>query len=242
MKKVILIVGGGSGIGKATAESLLDFWENIYVADKEISFWEGVSGSELICKEVDVLDKASLDSLIKHIKSRDLTLSGFVYTVGVALTKPLQSMKPAEYEGLIELNTCAFLNLLGMLDAHELFSSEGASVVVVSSLVASIGARAKVAYAASKGALESVVRSLALEYAPSGIRLNAVAPGTVQTEMLDKLRQNIGSDAVDSLINDYPLGLGTAEDVANLVVFLLKEDSRWMTGNVYVIDGAFSSK
>lgn len=242
MKKVVLVVGGGSGIGKKSVELLSDIGDYVFVADKDISRWAGNAGLGIICKEVDVLDNASLNNLVNAIKDGQLTLSGFVWTVGVAITKPVNSMKPSEYENLLQLNAIAFLNLLGAIELNGLFSQEGVSIVVISSLVASTGARGKIAYAASKGAIEAAIKSLAIEFAPRRIRVNAIAPGTVKTEMLDKLTLTIGKDAVNDLAKDYPLGLGEPEDVANLIAFLLNDKSQWMTGNVYILDGGFSSR
>jgi NAD(P)-dependent dehydrogenase (short-subunit alcohol dehydrogenase family) len=242
VSNLVLVVGGGSGIGKKTVEVLSYLNIGVIVADQDVSSCEGSALSGITSIKVNVLEKASLDELVNRLLQMNSSLIGLVYTVGTAQTKPIMSMKAVEYEKLLELNAIAFLRLLSLLDCHKLFALEGASVVVVSSLVASCGARGKIGYAASKGALESAVKSLAIEYADRCIRVNAVAPGTVHTEMLDRLIKSIGKEAVNALENEYPLGLGDPEDVANTIAFLISRDSGWITGNVFMLDGAFSTR
>lgn len=242
MKSVTLVVGGGNGIGQRTAELLLDLGDYVYIADKFVDFWQHSGKSNLSYKQLDVLDSLSINDLAKCLKQHGYSLTGLVYSVGVALTKPLISMKPPEYYRLIELNALAFFTLFNSLYINDLFSKNGASVIAVSSVVASIGARGKIGYAASKGAIDAAIKSLALEYADQKIRFNSVAPGTVRTNMFERLVQSIGSDAVQNLAMEYPLNMGDPDDVAESIVFLLSDMAMWITGNVVINDGGLSAR
>jgi NAD(P)-dependent dehydrogenase (short-subunit alcohol dehydrogenase family) len=104
------------------------------------------------------------------------------------------------------------------------------------------GAPATVAYAASKGALNALTRSMAVELAREKIRVNTVAPGHVATEMSDRLREFLTPEKYAMIEAAHPLGLGTATDVAYAVAFLLADTGRWITGSTLVVDGGYTAQ
>lgn len=240
--EAILVVGAGSGIGKTVAELLLDSGNTIIAADLDLSAWDNADSKPLIRHTVDVLSEASLQTLAETISAAKLRLRGLVFTVGKAITLPLSSQKPSILNDLLHLNTISFFCLISLLQTNQLFSSVSTSIVVISSLVGQTGARGKIAYASTKGALDAGIKALATELATENIRINAIAPGTLHTPMLAKLISTIGADEVDKLTAEYPLGLGTPQDVASLTLFLLCEQARWITGNVITVDGGFSAR
>jgi len=191
---------------------------------------------------VNVTNEESINIMIKHFRTENIKINGLVYTAGKAVTLPLNSIKTETYKELIELNTLSFFNLISKLATQQLISEQGASIVVISSVVGQYGARGKIAYGLTKGAIDSGIKSLALEMASKNIRVNAIAPGTVQTEMLDKLISSIGDEAVKKMLLDYPLGLGYPQDISDLAVFLLSKQSKWITGSVITIDGGYSAR
>jgi NAD(P)-dependent dehydrogenase (short-subunit alcohol dehydrogenase family) len=239
---ICLIVGGGSGIGLAIARKCLEAGWKVVVGDLDVSRWDHAATKPHQTISFNVLDQDSRIELIRQILLLNIPISSLAFTIGRAITKPLQSMRADEYAALMDLNTVSFLNLVQDLNDSEVFHPQGASIAVISSLVGDQGARGKIAYSASKGALNAAVRSLAMELAPSRIRINAISPGTVRTEMLDKLISTIGEDEVSKLEQAFPLGLGFPEDVADLAVFLLSCHSRWMTGTIVTIDGGFGAR
>jgi NAD(P)-dependent dehydrogenase (short-subunit alcohol dehydrogenase family) len=119
--------------------------------------------------------------------------------------------------------------------------TDGASVVYLSSVVAVRGQAGRAAYAASKGALESMTRSLARELARDRIRVNAVAAGLVQTAMATGLASVVTDEQAQVIAQAYPLGIGTPQDVALAVAFLLAGTGRWITGASLVVDGGYSA-
>jgi len=240
-KAPVIVVGAGSGIGKVVAEGLIELGNTVIVADLDVAGWETSATSLVGLYQVDVLSEESVNKLIAKLVTQKSSLRGLVYTVGKAITLPLQSMKPSMFNELIDLNTVSFFSLVSQLLASNLFSPNSV-IVVISSIVGQTGARGKIAYSASKGAIDAGIRSLACELAPEMIRINAIAPGTVRTAMLDKLISSIGEEGVEELAKDFPLGLGFPEDIANLALFLLSESAHWITGNVFTIDGGFSAR
>ncbi len=241
-KDVILIVGGGSGIGKAIAQRLIELKEDIVIADINLNKWDSSSINNVLFYQLDVTDDESKNFMIENLRTEDIHLNGLVYTVGKAVTLPLSSIKIEVYKELLELNTISFFNLISKLATQQLISEQGASIVVISSVVGQYGARGKIAYGLTKGAIDSGIKSLALELASKNIRVNAIAPGTVQTEMLDKLISSIGEEEVKKMLLDYPLGLGYPQDISDLAVFLLSNQSKWITGSVITIDGGYSAR
>ena len=241
-KEVILIVGAGSGIGKSIAEQLIALKEDIVIADINLNKWDSSSINNVLFYQLDVTDEESINFMIENFRTEEIYLKGLVYTVGKAITLPLKSIKIETYQELIEINTISFFNLIETLATKQLISEQGASIVVISSVVGQYGARGKIAYGLTKGAINSGIKSLALEMASSKIRINAIAPGTVQMEMLDKLISSIGEEEVNKMLLDYPLGLGYPQDISDLAVFLLSNQSKWITGSVITIDGGYSAR
>ena len=241
-KEVILVIGAGSGIGKAIAEQLIELKEAIIIADINLNKWDSNPKNNILFYQLNVTNEESINIMIEHFRTEDISINGLIYTVGKAVTLPLNSIKTETYKELIELNTLSFFNLISKLATHQLISEQGASIVVISSVVGQYGARGKIAYGLTKGAIDSGIKSLALEMASKNIRVNAIAPGTVQTEMLDKLISSIGEEEVNKMLLDYPLGLGYPQDISNLAVFLLSKQSKWITGSIITLDGGYSAR
>jgi NAD(P)-dependent dehydrogenase (short-subunit alcohol dehydrogenase family) len=117
--------------------------------------------------------------------------------------------------------------------------AETASVVFISSVAALKGQPSLIAYAASKGALISVTRTLAAELAREQIRVNCICPGLVETDMAAQTRALLPASNFDEIQRSYPLDFGRPEDVAHTAAFLLSDASRWTTGTVQVLDGGY---
>jgi dihydroanticapsin dehydrogenase len=116
----------------------------------------------------------------------------------------------------------------------------GGSIIHLSSAVGIVGVRDRAAYSASKGAIISLTRNMALDYAARGIRVNCICPGFVRTPLIDRLLQD--PERTERLARMHPLGrLGEPEDVANAIVFLASPESSWITGHALVVDGGFSA-
>ena len=124
--------------------------------------------------------------------------------------------------------------------AAKLSSREGASIVYVSSAAAMIGNFGEAVYAASKGALLSACRSVAVELASKRIRVNVVAPGVVQTPMSDRWLSHLTPEELETVRSRHLLGFGRAEDVAAAIAFLASDDARWVTGTCLTIDGGLT--
>ena len=122
------------------------------------------------------------------------------------------------------------------------FSSNGGSLVFISSVMGSLGQPAKIAYCMSKGALTSAMKAMALELANKKIRVNCISPGMVVTEMSSKILDSISQDNKKDIEKMHPLGIGNVIDIAKGIEFLLSDNSSWITGVDLLVDGGYSAQ
>jgi NAD(P)-dependent dehydrogenase (short-subunit alcohol dehydrogenase family) len=244
MQEWILVAGAASGIGRQTALDLYGAGYDLLLVDMNQAgldvLHSRLPGAHIMLADLTL--EAEAARIAEFIRQKGLTLCGVVDTVGKAVTMPFRTMNAAFYEDILATNVYSFQILVSELLKADVFSTKSASVVVVSSITGETGAKGKAAYGASKGALNALVRAMAVELAPQNIRVNAVSPGTIQSEMLDRLASNIGSDNLALLKQSFPLGIGLPEDVSGSIVFLLSHFSGWMTGSVLMVDGGYSAK
>ena len=241
MAKKIIISGASSGIGRQAAIDLsINGYEIIALGrreDKLIELLNELNGKNNIYKVLDLENEEAVKTIFLDLKTEGIKVSGLVACAGSHMVKPIKVSKNSDYHSLMSSNFYSFTNILSSIG--KLIEKE-ASIVVISSAGVIRSAKAVSAYAASKMALEGCVRSAALEFAKSGIRVNLISPGVVLTDMTKDFMTSIGEDAASNMIESHPLGVGTPEDVSNLINFLISNHSRWITGQNIVIDGGFS--
>lgn len=221
--KNIVIIGGNSGIGKATSESLKSKGANLYLYSKS-----GDGTTELdITEDFDQLPD-----------SPDV-IDGLVYCPGTINLKPFHRISISDFQKELDIN---FLGAVKVLQASmkALKKSDSPSVVMFSTVAVQTGMGFHASIAAAKGAVEGLTRSLAAEWAPSKIRVNAIAPSLTDTPLANALLSS--DDKKEASNKRHPIGrYGTPEDIANAAVFLLSEESSWMTGQIVHLDGGMSN-
>lgn len=164
---------------------------------------------------------------------------GVVFAAGMLSVKPLRAQPEAEFQRIMRINFEAPALLTRNLLRQKQIA-DGGSVVFIGSIAGRIGALGHTAYSSSKAALAGFTRSLAVEVASRGVRVNTISPGLVETEMAAAAGNVLTEEQRRKYAADYPLGLGRAEDVAEAVAFLLGGGSRWITGIDLVVDGGIS--
>lgn len=188
----------------------------------------------------DLTEFERYDDYFSTIKEQcPVGLSGMVHYSGHRITKPVRIQRVADLKALFDIHVIAFVELVRHVTKKHIVSQNGCSIVGVSSVASIRGAKAMSGYAAAKGAINSLIASLALEYADRNVRINGVLPGHVDTEMNKHLSASLSERSLQSIVRAHPLGLGNPADVSALVVFLLSDQSRWMTGANIPIDGGF---
>ena len=168
--------------------------------------------------------------------NEDLSLAEIAENAGISRQCLFQDMDDETWDRFFAVNVGGAKNAIQAVLPHMLSEKTGC-IVNLTSIWGLRGASCEVAYAATKAALVGLTRSLALELAPSHIRVNAVAPGSIETDMVRML----GPETRDLLIEETPLGrLGTPEDVAHAVAFLASEKASFLTGQILTADGGFT--
>ena len=225
--KNILIVGGSSGIGLALVEALQDIC-NIYVANRTADTLEEKNVTHLPFDALtDTLDGSALPEI-----------HGLAYCPGSINLRPFKGLKPDTFRNDFDLNVLGAVRVLQSVEKN-LKAAGKASVLFFSTVAVQTGMPFHASVAASKGALEGLTRSLAAEGAPA-IRVNCIAPSLVNTPLADKFLNNEAKLAKVS--ERHPLQrVGTAEEIAELGIFLLSDNSNWMTGQIITVDGGIGS-
>lgn len=239
--KIAVITGGSRGIGYATAQAFLkegatviltaSRQETAAAAVKRLkeefpdSVVEGISP--------DLSDYTQVEDAFLDIHKRYGRLDILVNNAGISESTPLEKYTQALFEKVIDLNVKGVFHT-AKAAAKQMEAQGGGVILNTSSMVSIYGQPAGIAYPTSKFAVNGLTLSLARELAPKGIRVNAVAPGITETDMVRALPKEV----IDPLIRQIPLGrLGQPEDIANAFVFLASEDASYITGVVLQVDG-----
>ena len=168
------------------------------------------------------------------IDAQSLAVEGFVHCAGTLKIAPLRLIEPREAAAIMAVNCLSAAEITRVLIAKKTNARHLKGVVFISSTASQFGAKGFNLYCASKGALDGLMRALAVELAP-GVRVNSVLPGAVRTPMTESM---LSDPALrERMTADYPLGLGEPRDIAAAVEYLLSDGARWITGQQLVVDG-----
>lgn len=238
--KTILVTGASSGIGRATAVECSRMGAKVVVTARNaerlkqtMELLEGDGHQMILC---DLTNEEELSTLV----GKSPILDGLVCNAGINKLVPIRQLKATDIDSIFSVNTFSPIRLLQIfLKGKKL--NESASVVFTSS-ISGIGAAAvgESIYIASKGAISAFIKAAALELSKKEIRVNAVCPGMVITEMSDAYDLNTGNNED---LKNYPLGrYAKPEDIAWGIIYLLSNASSWVTGTNMVIDGGLTTK
>lgn len=238
MKRFVLVTGASGAIGKAISIKLASSGYSLYLHyDRNQKEMDALLreidsfGGEYIPIKANFVSKTGYLELVDQIFSID----AIVHNAGNALYGLLEDLEEEEAEALIQLHVTTPLLLTKKL-VPKLRQKQSGNIVIVSSIWGQTGASYEVAYSTVKGAQLAFAKALSKELAPSKIRVNAVAPGAIQTPLMEKFSE----EELDAIATEIPSGrLGTPEEVANGVEFLLSEKSSYITGQVLAINGGW---
>ena len=234
--KVCIITGAAQGIGRQIAEQFAQDGAIVYACDRQ----EFTTDNDRIHPVVmDITDAASVKANLMQIFKKEGHIDCLVNNAGIVYNRKIGMITREETERMFLVNVIAALELI-QLTSRLMARNGGGSIVNIASVTAVLGSPGQVAYSATKGAVISMTKSAAKELAPLGIRVNAVAPGIVQTERFAEL-YDTDSDKIDARIQRIALGrLGTPEDIAKACAFLASDNASYISGQILGVDGCAS--
>lgn len=244
--KHYLVTGAASGIGRAVAILFAALGARLSLVDMDgpqlDDTMAGMVSGDHACYIHDLENIEAIDDLVKGIVSANGPLHGVIHSAGTQTIMPARDLKPAIWRRILAVNCEAALAISKNMGKKRVYAGGDGSIIFISSIMAMAGNPGSVAYSMSKSALHGLALSLALELAPSGIRVNCIAPGFVRTPMLDRLQQSWDASQLDAVEALHPLGFGRPEDIAHAAAFLAAETGRWITGTVLVVDGGYLAR
>ncbi|MEC5127454.1 glucose 1-dehydrogenase [Verrucomicrobiales bacterium BCK34] len=246
--KTVLITGATSGIGKATALKFAEAGANVVVSGRREAEGNAVveaitsAGGEATFIQADVSNEEDIKNLISKTVGKYGRLDVAFNNAGIETAAPIVEVGIDDYRQVFDINVWGVLASM----KHEIpamLASGGGSIINTSSIVGQVGAPGLSAYTASKHAVEGLTKSAALEHAKEGIRVNAVSPGLIQTDMADRLVGAGESEMRDGFIAAHPIGrVGTPEEIAATVFFLASDGASFITGESIKADGGFTAQ
>ncbi len=240
---IYLVTGASSGLGLAVSEHLIKNGHFVIGIGRD---WQKVNDSsgdlELTKWNREIFDLRKTDKiefLIQDLVTRFGKFDGLIHCAGVEETLPITLYTPDKVKELYDINVFAAHELLRVFFKKK-NSNDNSSIVILSSVMGLLGQFGKTGYCATKSALLGLVKASALEFSKRRIRVNAVLPGVVDTPMTQNLFNKLNDEGKDQILKMHPLGIGEPSDVAHLVGFLLSPESKWITGQNFIIDGGYS--
>jgi NAD(P)-dependent dehydrogenase (short-subunit alcohol dehydrogenase family) len=240
--KRALVTGGGSGIGLAIAKAFVQAGAMVVICGRREEVLEDAAsemGGDCGYRAFDVSDLAAIPSAVQDIEQRFGAIDILVNNAGINLKKPTLDVTDEEFAGIQQANVCGLFALTREV-SKAMVSRGGGCVLNVTSMAAIYGLPKVAAYTASKAAVLGLTRQLAVELAPLGIRVNAIAPGFIFSEMTARAL-DADPDRKARVMSRTPMGrMGRPEEIANAAVFLCSDAASFITGVNLPVDGGNS--
>lgn len=235
----VLVTGSSSGIGKHVAVELSRHYRLILHGRDHMRLEETRTQCHVPSQHVIWrCDLSSIETVTPSLQTMlaeaGVRIIGFVHCAATLKVLPLRAQSLSAYRDNLNVNFLSAVEITSTLTRKKFNDGKLKSVVFISSIASMHGAKGFGAYSASKGALDSFMRVMAIEFAPD-IRFNSVLPGAIMTPMTSTMFED--PQLVEKFTREYPLGVGRPQDIFEVVDFLLSDRSRWITGQQFVVDG-----
>jgi len=237
--KVVVVTGAARGIGRTIAEAFARAGADLALCDLEAGWLDDTAtavraaGRRAECVAVNVSDGAAVSAAIAEVLEKFGRIDVLVNNAGITRDKLLARMPEEDWDAVIAVNLKGTF-LFTKAVARPMMKQRGGTIVNIASIIGLIGNAGQCNYAASKAGVMALTKSAARELAPRSVRVNAVAPGFIETKMTEVLPEDVRQKMMDAV----PLGrFGSPEDVASAVLFLAGDASSYMTGQVLTVSG-----
>lgn len=233
--RLALVIGGARGLGLGCARALKNDGWSVVVADKDLSKDQDFDFPGF---PVDVSSAESVQSMFESVKSAFGPLDAIISTAGFTKQAPTESVSDEDWDNMLSVHLGGSFKVARA--GAQFFSEAGGAIVFFSSIAGAMGLPYRASYCASKAGIEGLTRSLAVEYAEKGIRVNAVAPGWIYTGLIEK---DLDSGLVSEPVLRTRISLrrlGSIEEVAPVVSFLCSPGANYITGQTIAVDGGLS--
>lgn len=245
-ERTVIVTGSSRGIGKHVAKRFAADGANVVVCSRSLEDCEAVAseiesdGGSAHAVEVDVSEKPSVENLIEEAVDRFGRLDVMVNNAGINIRGPAEDITPEEWQQVLDVNLTGVFFCAQAAGKRMIEQGDGGSIVNISSMMGSMGQQDRTPYNTTKGGVNNLTRCLAVEWAEHDIQVNALAPGYIETEMVEQAQEDADFDRED-VQNRTPLNrFGTLDEIANCVSFLASNDN-FVTGEVLTADGGWSA-
>lgn len=245
-KNAVIVTGGASGIGRATALALAEVGREVAIWDLDQAKCDAVAEEALaagapvaLAQAVDLRNSEEIKTAAIKAREGLGNIGGIAQVAGVVKYEGYEQVSKQVWDLHMDVNAYAFLDMIQVF-TEDLVNAENGSVVVVSSVGAYYGGTVNPAYVASKGAVSSLMRALALSLAPKGVRVNSVCPGMTLTTMF-KSGFEMAGVTEESMKTWAPLGrIADPSEMGTVIRFLLSEDASYIVGQNIIVDGGMT--
>lgn len=241
--KTIIITGASSGIGKSIAIHLSKLGVKCVLIGRSLERLKEVQtlcSNETMIISQDLTQFCKYEEIIEEIHENFGSIYGFVHSAGIEQTILLQQLTIDNLKNIFEINVFSAIEFVRII-AKKKYKDHHQSIVLISSVMGVVGNKGLTSYSASKGAIISMIKSMALELSNKNIRVNAISPGHIQDSEMSIIKESkLSHESNEKIKNNHPLGLGSCNDIAFAVRFLLSDESKWITGQNIIIDGGYS--
>jgi NAD(P)-dependent dehydrogenase (short-subunit alcohol dehydrogenase family) len=245
--KVAIISGGATGIGRAIADGLSEAGASVVICGRQFQKCEEAckeieerTGTRALAHRCDITSKDEIETLVNTVLDECKRVDILVNNAGVTSNYHVLDLSEEEWDRVININLKGYF-LCSQAVGRIMAASRGGVIINISSLLGDVARPNRVHYCSAKGGVKMLTKALALDLASYGIRVNAVAPGPVETEMVAPI---LADPTVRSeILANLPIGrLGQPEDIAGAVVFLASEAAAFVTGTTLYVDGGYTAK
>ncbi len=242
MKKTVIITGASKGIGAAMAilfarkgYNVVIGYNDSYQLAKMLSSSLSSQGYNVVPIKVNVANKLETDILIKEAVYKFGSVDVLINNAGVAFNGLITDTEEFDFDKIFDVDLKGVFNCCKSV-TPVMVNQKSGKIINISSMWGQVGASCEVAYSAAKAGVIGLTKALAKELAPSGITVNCIAPGLIDTSM----NSNISVEDLNAFVEDVPLGrMGTAEDIAETALFLASEGADYITGQVLGVNGGY---